>query len=60
MKYLEKLLEGIEVEWKTLERGFLIAQKEQALLLVRMKNIHKKNAPLKIFAGGKTTAFCRI
>ena len=56
MKYLEKLLEGIEVEWKTLGE-ILNRTKGTSITAGQMKNIHKKNAPLKIFAGGKTTAF---
>ncbi|HAN8111284.1 TPA: restriction endonuclease subunit S [Escherichia coli] len=54
--YLEKLLDGVEVEWKTLEK-VLKRTKGTKITAGQMKALHKDNAPLKIFAGGKTVAF---
>ncbi|YBF51834.1 restriction endonuclease subunit S (plasmid) [Klebsiella pneumoniae] len=56
MSYLEKLLDGVEVEWKTLEK-VLKRTKGTKITAGQMKALHKDNAPLKIFAGGKTVAF---
>ncbi|EPE2980200.1 restriction endonuclease subunit S [Escherichia coli] len=54
--YLEKLLDGVKVEWKTLEK-VLKRTKGTKITAGQMKALHKDNAPLKIFAGGKTVAF---
>ena len=56
LSYLEKLLDGAEVEWKTLEK-VLKRTKGTKITAGQMKALHKDNAPLKIFAGGKTVAF---
>ncbi|EPW9002745.1 restriction endonuclease subunit S [Salmonella enterica subsp. enterica serovar Mbandaka] len=56
MSYLEKLLDGVEVEWKTLEK-VLKRTKGTKITAGQMKALHKDNAPVKIFAGGKTVAF---
>lgn len=55
MNYLEKLLQGVEVEWKTL-REVLVRTKGTQITAGQMKELHKENAPVKIFAGGKTFA----
>ena len=59
MSYLEKLLDGVKVEWKTLEK-VLKRTKGTKITAGQMKALHKDNAPLKIFAGGKTVAFVYI
>ncbi len=56
MTYLDKLLEGVEVEWKTLKDS-LVRTKGTNITAGQMKELHKNGAPLKIFAGGKTVAF---
>lgn len=56
LNYLEKLLDGVKVEWKTLEK-VLKRTKGTKITAGQMKALHKDNAPLKIFAGGKTVAF---
>jgi len=56
MSYLDKLLDGIEVEWKPLGKA-LIRTKGTSITAGQMKVLHKSGAPLKIFAGGKTIAF---
>ncbi len=53
--FLEKLLDGAEVEWKPL-KDILIRTKGTKITAAEMKILHKDNAPLKIFAGGKTFA----
>ena len=53
--FLEKLLDGAEVEWKPL-KDMLIRTKGTKITAAEMKILHKDNAPLKIFAGGKTFA----
>ena len=53
--FLEKLLDGAEVEWKPL-KDILIRSKGTKITAAEMKVLHKDNAPLKIFAGGKTFA----
>jgi len=56
--YRDRLLtfEEGEVEWKTL--GVVLARtKGTKITAGQMKELHKENAPLKIFAGGKTVAF---
>ena len=56
LSYLEKLLDGVKVEWKTLGK-VLKRTKGTKITAGQMKALHKDNAPLKIFAGGKTVAF---
>ncbi len=53
---LEKLLDGADVEWLSLEK-ILSRTKGTKITAGKMKILHKDNAPLKIFAGGKTVAF---
>ena len=55
LNYLEKLLDGVEFEWKALGKA-LVRTKGTNITAGRMKELHKENAPLKIFAGGKTFA----
>ena len=56
--YREKLLSFDKgaVEWKRLGDA-LVRTKGTKITAGRMKELHKDGAPLKIFAGGKTTAF---
>ncbi|MDT2819275.1 restriction endonuclease subunit S [Vagococcus lutrae] len=56
--YREQLLtfEEGEVEWKPLGET-LVRTKGTKITAGQMKELHKINAPLKIFAGGKTIAF---
>jgi type I restriction enzyme, S subunit len=56
MNFLEKLLDGVEVEWKPLGKA-LARTKGTKITAGQMKELHKEDAPLKIFAGGKTIAF---
>ncbi|HAC7540804.1 TPA_asm: restriction endonuclease subunit S [Salmonella enterica] len=56
LTYLEKLLDGVKVEWQTLGK-VLKRTKGTKITAGQMKALHKDNAPLKIFAGGKTVAF---
>src|SRR5690606_6922152 len=56
MSYLDKLLQGVEVEWKALGQ-VLVRTKGTSITAGQMKILHKDGAPLKIFAGGKTVAF---
>ncbi|PJG73252.1 restriction endonuclease subunit S [Escherichia coli] len=56
LSYLAKLLDGVEVEWKALGK-VLKRTKGTKITAGQMKALHKDNAPLKIFAGGKTVAF---
>lgn len=56
MKYLEKLLEGVEIEWRKMG-DTLVRTRGTRITASKMKELHKEDAPLKIFAGGKTTAF---
>lgn len=55
MNYLEKLLQGAPVEWKTLGE-ILERAKGTKITAGQMKELHQENAPIKIFAGGKTFA----
>jgi type I restriction enzyme S subunit len=55
-RIIEKLLNGAEVEWKPLGE-VLIRTKGTKITAGQMKELHKENAPVKIFAGGKTVAF---
>ena len=54
--FLERLLDGAEVEWKALGE-VLVRTKGTKITASRMKELHKDGAPLKIFAGGKTIAY---
>lgn len=56
LSYLEKLLDGVEVEWLPLKE-VLVRTKGTKITAGQMKVLHKDGAPLKIFAGGKTVAF---
>lgn len=56
VSYLEKLLDGVEVEWLPLGK-ILVRTKGTKITAGQMKGLHKDNAPLKIFAGGRTVAF---
>lgn len=56
LSYLEKLLDGVEVEWKPLGK-VLERTKGTKITAGQMKELHKDGAPIKIFAGGKTIAF---
>lgn len=56
MSFLEKLLDGVAVEWKPLGKA-LARTKGTKITAGQMKELHKEDAPLKIFAGGKTIAF---
>ncbi|SEH31518.1 restriction endonuclease subunit S [Chryseobacterium culicis] len=56
MSVLDKLLDGVQVEWKMLGEA-LVRTTGTNITAGRMKELHKDNAPLKIFAGGKTVAF---
>jgi type I restriction enzyme S subunit len=56
MNFLEKLLDGVAVEWKPLGEA-LARTKGTKITAGQMKELHKEDAPLKIFAGGKTIAF---
>lgn len=56
MNYIDKLLQGASVEWKTLGEA-LVRTKGTKITAGQMKELHKDGAPLKIFAGGKTIAF---
>ena len=53
--FLDKLLDGTEVKWKPL-KDILIRTKGTKITAAEMKILHKDNASLKIFAGGKTFA----
>lgn len=54
--FLEKLLDGAEVEWKALGE-ILIRTKGTKITAAQMRTLHKDGAPLKVFAGGRTVAF---
>ena len=53
--FLQNLLQGQAVEWKTLGE-VLVRTKGTKITAGKMKELHKSNAPIKIFAGGKTFA----
>ena len=53
--FIKKLLNGQKVEWKTLGES-LVRTKGTPITAGQMKELHKENAPVKIFAGGKTFA----
>ncbi|HIC5721916.1 TPA: restriction endonuclease subunit S, partial [Salmonella enterica subsp. enterica serovar Newport] len=50
LSYLEKLLDGVEVEWKPLGK-VLERTKGTKITAGQMKELHKDGAPIKIFAG---------
>ena len=56
MKYIDKLLQGAPVEWKTLGE-VLVRTRGTKITARQMKDLHKEGAPIKIFAGGKTIAY---
>lgn len=56
MSNIEKLLEDVTVEWKPISKS-LVRTQGTSITASQMKVLHKENAPLKIFAGGKTVAF---
>ena len=56
MSYLEKLLEDVEIDWRKIGET-LVRTKGTKITASKMKLLHKRDAPLKIFAGGKTIAF---
>jgi type I restriction enzyme S subunit len=56
MGFMEKLMDGVEVEWKALGK-VLVRTKGTKITAGEMKKLHKASAPLKVFAGGKTVAF---
>ncbi|CAM5188359.1 hypothetical protein OURE66S_00022 [Oligella ureolytica] len=56
VSFMEKLLDGVKVEWRALGE-VLVRTKGTKITAGQMKTLHKDNAPLKVFAGGKTTAF---
>jgi len=53
---IKKLLEGVEVEWKPLGE-VVVRTKGTPITATQMKILDKPNAPVKIFAGGKTIAY---
>src|SRR5690554_2076636 len=56
MSKLEELLQGVDVEWIPLGE-LLVRTKGTKITASQMKILHKEDAPIKIFAGGKTVAF---
>lgn len=54
--FMENLLNGIHVEWKPISKA-LIRTKGTKITAEQMKKMNNNQAPLKIFAGGKTIAF---
>ena len=52
---IKKLLQGQAVGWQTLGE-VLVRTKGTKITAGKMKELHKSNAPIKIFAGGKTFA----
>ena len=56
MSYLDNLLDGVEVEWKEISKS-LVRTTGTKITAEQMKQLHKDQAPLKIFAGGRTVAF---
>ena len=53
--FLQNLLNGQALEWQTLGE-VLVRTKGTKITAGKMKELHKKDAPIKIFAGGKTFA----
>ena len=59
VNFLEKLLDGVDVEWKQL--GTVLSRtKGTKITAGQMRELHKEGAPIKIFAGGKTFAFFEL
>lgn len=56
MSNIKMLLEDVEVEWKPISKS-LVRTQGTSITATQMRVLHKENAPLKIFAGGKTVAF---
>ena len=56
VNFLEKLLDGVNVEWRPLSEA-LNRTKGTKITAAQMRELHKEGAPIKIFAGGKTYAF---
>jgi type I restriction enzyme S subunit len=56
INFLEKLLDGVAVEWRSLGE-VLVRTKGTKITAGQMRGLHKDGAPVKIFAGGKTVAF---
>ncbi|HBJ68764.1 restriction endonuclease subunit S [Alcaligenes aquatilis] len=54
--FLEKLLDGVDVEWKALGE-VLVRTKGTKITAGQMRELHKEGAPIKVFAGGRTVAF---
>lgn len=52
---INQLLQGQAVEWRALGE-VLVRTKGTKITAGKMKELHKNNAPIKIFAGGKTFA----
>lgn len=52
---IKKILQGQAVEWRALGE-VLVRTKGTKITAGKMKKLHKSNAPIKIFAGGKTFA----
>ncbi|OAV05790.1 restriction endonuclease subunit S [Moraxella catarrhalis] len=52
---INQLLQGQAVEWQALGE-VLVRTKGTKITAGKMKELHKSNAPIKIFAGGKTFA----
>ncbi|WP_269902069.1 restriction endonuclease subunit S [Paenalcaligenes faecalis] len=57
--FIEKLLDGVEVEWKELGE-VLVRTKGTKITAGQMRELHKEGAPIKVFAGGKTVAFVDV
>lgn len=55
-RFMEQLLDGVEVEWKPLKE-ILVRTRGTKITAGQMRVLHKDGAPVKIFAGGKTVAF---
>jgi len=55
-KSIKELLSGVKVKWERLGE-VLVRTKGTKITAGKMKELHKDNAPIKIFAGGKTVAF---
>lgn len=53
--FIKNLLNGQSVEWKSLGE-VLVRTKGTKITAGQMKELHQENAPIKIFAGGKTFA----
>ena len=52
MNFLEKLLGGVNVEWRPLSEA-LNRTKGTKITAAQMRELHKEGAPIKIFAGGE-------